>query len=96
MTSRYTTQPIFLSPTRGLLNIRLPRSIVADAFSRLYRHGAVVRIVHQDESGNTSVLFTKSARKKVEKILTDLRAEYFSEEARLPDPLSVVSRSKAA
>ena len=96
MRNRYTAQSIFLSPTRCLLNIRLPREIVVDAFSTLYRQGAVVRITHQDESGNTNVLFTRGARKKVEKILVRLRKEYFSGDAGLPVTLSEVSRSRAA
>ena len=82
MKSQYVEEPIRLSPKKGLLTIKLPKKVIADAFRKLSKKGAVVRISHQDESGDTSVLFLKESRKKVEKIVDKLRTEYFEDLAK--------------
>ncbi len=79
MKSAYVDEAIHLYPKKGLLTIKLPKAVVADAFRKLSKKGSVVRISHQDESGNTSVLFLKESRKKVEKIVDKLKAEHFED-----------------
>ena len=79
MKSQYVDQPIHLYPKKGLLTIKLPKQVVADAFRKLTKKGTVVRISHQDESGDTSVLFLKESRKKIEQIVDKLEAEYFED-----------------
>ena len=79
MKSAYVDEAIHLYPKKGLLTIKLPKAVVADAFRKLSKKGSVVRISHQDESGNTSVLFLKESRKKVEKIVDRLKAEHFED-----------------
>ncbi len=77
MKSQYVDEPIRLSPKKGLLTIKLPEAVVTDAFRKLSKKGTVVRISYQDESGDTSVLFLKESRKKVEKVVDKLKSEYF-------------------
>ena len=83
MKSQYVDQPIHLYPKKGLLTIKLPKQVVTDAFRKLSKKGTVVRISHQDESGDTSVLFLKESRKKVEKIVGKLEAQYFEDREKL-------------
>lgn len=85
MKSNYAGQPISLSPKKGLLNIELPKKVVAQAFKKLYKQGRVVRITYQDESGDTSVLFKTGALKKVEKIVEKLREEHFKGKTKSKD-----------
>lgn len=80
MKSQYVDQPIRLSPKKGLLTIKLPKKVVSEAFHKLSKKGTVVRISYQDESGDTSVLFLKESRKKIEKVVDKLRAEYFEDQ----------------
>ncbi len=82
MKSQYVDEPIRLSPKKGLLTIKLPKDVVADAFRKLSKKGTVVRISHQDESGDTSVLFLKESRKKVENVVDKLRTQYFEGEGK--------------
>ena len=82
MKSQYVDQPINLSPKKGLLTIKLPKKVVSDAFRKLIKKGTVVRVSYQDESGDTSVLFLKESRKKVEKVVDKLRAEYFQDKTK--------------
>ena len=77
MKSDYAGQAIVVSPKKGLLSIKLPKKVVAQAFKKLTKQGAVVRITHQDGSGDTSVLFKTGALKKVEKIVAQLREDHF-------------------
>ena len=77
MKSQYVDQPIHLSPKKGLLTIKLPEKVVSGAFRKLIKKGTVVRVSYQDESGDTSVLFLKESRKKVEKVVDKLKAEHF-------------------
>jgi len=85
MKSNYAGEAIVLSPKKGLLSIKLPKKTVAQAFKKLQKRGAVVRITHQDESGDTSVLFKTGSLKKVEKIVETLKAEYFKEKTKSKD-----------
>ena len=82
MKSAYVDEAIHLYPKKGLLTIKLPKAVVADAFRKLSKKGTVVRISHRDESGNTSVLFLKESRKRVEKIVDKLKAEHFEDLAK--------------
>ena len=82
MKGKYARDDIVMSPKKGLVNIRLPKKVVANAFDKLYKRGDVIRISHQDESGDTSVMFLKGARKKVEKVVRKLQEEFLAEKAK--------------
>ena len=82
MKGTFARDDVVLSPKKGLVNIKLPKKVVAQAFQKLYKHGDVVRISHQDESGDTSVMFLKGSRKKVEKVVRKLQEEFMSEKAK--------------
>ena len=80
MKGKYDRDDIVFLPKKGQLNIRLPEKVVANAFKKLHKRGDVVRILHQEESGDTSVLFLKRSRKKVGKIVQKLQEEYFEKQ----------------
>lgn len=88
MASHYKTEPVFFSPKKGLLNVRLPKKVVTQAFKKLYKKGEVVRITHQDDSGDTSVLFMKGSHKKVEKVLEKLKDQHFKKSVKSKDKKS--------
>ena len=48
MKSQYVDEPMHFSPKKGLLTIRLPKKVVAEAFHKLSRKGIVTRITHLD------------------------------------------------
>lgn len=85
MKSNYAGEAIVLSPKKGLLNIKLPKKVVSQAFKKLDKQGAVVRIAYQDGAGDTSVLFKTGSLKKVEKIVAKLKEEHFKGKTKSKD-----------
>ena len=76
MKSQYVDELMRFTPKKGLLTIKLPRKVVADAFHKLEKKGVVTRITYQDGSGSTSVKFLKDSHKKVGKIAKKLAEEH--------------------
>ena len=77
MKSQYVDEMMRFAPKKGLLTIKLPKKVVAEAFRKLEKKGVVTRITHLDGANSTSVKFLQDSAKKVEKIAKKLAEENF-------------------
>ncbi len=82
MKSQYVDELVRFSPKKGLLTIKLPMKVVADAFRKLEKKGIVTRVTYQDGSGTTSVKFLQDSHKKVGKIAKKLAEEHLEKKGK--------------
>ena len=83
MKSQYVDEMVRFTPKKGLLTIKLPKKVVADAFHKLEKKGIVTRITYQDGSGSTSVKFLQDSHKKVGKIAKKLAEEHLEQKGKV-------------